>query len=198
MKKILVIMISVLCILNSTLAFSSDEKKVAIKDSSQVKEEVKANATQGKTQAKTPTLAATIPDITKEEIQNCQNISGSIREGISELGECWKDTDCLVVNFGCPWQEGPCHHSIAGKDEQDKFDEVNKKIFAFNKMCLPKSPSLQKRCDIYKKNSASVKCSAQPLACLNGRCVTKTELMLQEMGIRPGSYGYKKKPISEK
>jgi len=189
MKKIFVIMISVLCIFNSTLAFSVDEKKVAVKDSSQIKTEAKA---------KSDVKPATTPDITKEELQNCQNISGSIRKGISELGECWKDTDCLVVNFGCPWQEGPCHHSLAGKDEQDKFDEVNKKIFAFNKICLPKSPALQKRCDSYKKNSARVKCSAQPLSCLNGRCVTKTELMLQEMGVRRGSYGYKKKPESEK
>jgi len=174
MKKIFTIMISVFCIFSSTIAFSQDEKKADMGKSSTVK-----------------------TAITKEEILNCQNISGSIRKGMNELGECWKDSDCLIVNFGCPWQEGPCHHSLAGKDEQDKFDEINKQIFAFNKTCLPKSPDLVKRCDAYKKATAKVKCSAQPLSCLNGRCVTRTELMLQEIGVRRGSYGYKKEEAKE-
>ncbi len=121
-----------------------------------------------------------VEDVSPMNDVDCANVMNEIFGQINALGECWENSDCVVVNFGCPWQEGPCHHSLASVNEQDEYTKIMQAIKQFNIRCLPNNAKMKKQCDWHQKMQSKSRCVAQNLVCLRGRCVTENEVIYQQ------------------
>lgn len=115
-----------------------------------------------------------------EEALNCTAFEKEIRDDIGQLGSCWKDSDCVLFDFGCPWQVVPCHMSIISRIDEDENIAVAEKVEKFTAECVAKNKELKQRCDLFNNQMAKTQCNAdQHLICLDGQCTTQNDILLQ-------------------
>lgn len=111
----------------------------------------------------------------------CDALFLKVHSEMEKMGECWEDDDCLVVNFGCPWQEGVCHQTIASVEDQEQYGVVSGKIAEFQSDCMKYFPKMEAQCERYNAQQSVARCVPPKLTCLNGQCVTQAELLTQPL-----------------
>lgn len=125
-------------------------------------------------------LSASAVDTLALPPKSCPVLEAEIRTGIDALGSCWNDDECVLHDFGCPWQLAPCHYSIVSRKEEEKAVDFKEKMKIFRKRCISADALLKKRCAAYDAAMKTAECKVEmKLVCLNGRCSNLSAVLLQ-------------------
>ncbi len=124
---------------------------------------------------------------------DCASLKTEIEKGIEDANGCWEDQDCRTFDYGCPWQLAYCHRYLTGKDDGPARKKVLAKISRYSKECVMPNAYLSEQCARYDEAKKTLQCPDDlVLHCVNGRCVTQTEVIMHDATPTQDVYGSRK------
>ncbi|MCB2082395.1 MAG: hypothetical protein KDD76_07125 [Rickettsiales bacterium] len=113
------------------------------------------------------------------DMEACQKLHQETEQTIERARSCWENTDCEMQDYGCGFQLAVCHRYPASKSEPDARAKALELSGQYRKECITPIAEGEKRCVAYDAQMKNAPCVDVPLVCVNGRCVTQTEVILQ-------------------
>lgn len=116
----------------------------------------------------------------KENQDNCAKLMEHIRSDMESVRECYQDSDCTTISFGCPWQLSPCHQSVISRSNPEKEKELLERMKNFQTECIQRFEDVSSACDAFNKKVDAAKCKPLEVFCVSGKCVNQMELRYQD------------------
>jgi hypothetical protein len=111
---------------------------------------------------------------------DCEKMGKEIKSLLVEPTTCFRDSECKLVSWGCPWQLAPCHFSIYSTSEEDRNKELSAKVTLYSNICMRADLDMKEKCGLFYAEVEKNQCQVRTeLACVDGICSTPTDIILQ-------------------